>query len=130
MEEYNKPDADKLEKKSFVAAAASEDIVEKAIDRLGETISHGVEKYFEYQDKKITLETQVEKETIKSQRQLNLLSIGLLAFILLLATMVVLFAKDLPPALNSLLSFIAGCAVVGVRSFDIKKRQQPESPKS
>ena len=116
MDEHKEID----QNKPAIAAMATEAVFEKAIDKIGDAVS----KYFSNIEKKIEADTKVEVEYIKSQRQLNLLSFGMLALVLIIATIVVLNLKDLPPAVNSILCFIAGYASVGIGGFIKKKPEQ------
>ncbi len=123
------PVTNTAEPTQYVVTTAAEHVFEKAMNRIADVAENISNSYFEHQETKMTIEADIEKENIKSQRQLNLISVALLAVILIIGTVVVIFIKDIPPALNSILCFVAGYAATAIRGFVIQKGEQRQRPK-
>ncbi|MBX9783144.1 MAG: hypothetical protein K2X48_07610 [Chitinophagaceae bacterium] len=117
-----------VQQKSVIAAAVNEDVIERAVDKMGDALVKISDRYFQHQESKAALNTELEKENIKSQRQLNLMGFGMMSVVLVIAAVVTVWLKDIPPVLNSLLCFIIGYAAAGISGFIIQKGKKRNTP--
>ncbi len=112
-----------------VGIVANQQSFDKAVETLGDAAVKIADRYFSHLETKGEVEADVEKAQIKNQHLLNTWSICLLGFIVLVATVVILYIKEIPPALNSILCFVAGYAASGIRGFVIQKGNTGHSAK-
>jgi 1,4-dihydroxy-2-naphthoate octaprenyltransferase len=83
-----------------------EDVVDKGFNFIGEV----AEDYFDFQRQKEDYKHQIDKENVKTER-LKITTTTILLAMCIIVAVVAYLIKDLPPALNSLICFIAGYAI-------------------